>query len=75
MARNGLNFHAGQKQTILNAVVAHEVQALGTPLDPQKVINAVLPLTPGRATGNSLDVLTAVMRAATCWSFWPGCRN
>ncbi|MEN9436848.1 MAG: hypothetical protein RIR09_1503 [Pseudomonadota bacterium] len=34
-----------------------EVEALGTPLDPQQVINAVLPLTPGRATGNSLDVL------------------
>ncbi len=27
-ARNGLNFHAGQKQAILNAIVAHEV--LGT---------------------------------------------
>ena len=34
-----------------------EVEALGAPLDPQQVINAVLPLTPGRATGNSLDVL------------------
>ncbi len=34
-----------------------EVEALGAPLDPQQVINAVLPLSPGRATGNSLDVL------------------
>ena len=29
----------------------------GAPLEPQQVIGAVLPLTPGRATGNSLDVL------------------
>ena len=36
---------------------AEEVQALGTPLEPQQVINAVLPLMPGRATGNSLEVL------------------
>ena len=34
-----------------------EIEALGAPLDPQQVINAVLPLSPGRATGNSLDVL------------------
>ena len=34
-----------------------EVEALGAPLQPQQVIEAVLPLTPGRATGNSLDVL------------------
>ncbi|QDL38956.1 DEAD/DEAH box helicase family protein [Rhodoferax sediminis] len=34
-----------------------EVEALGAPLEPQQVIDAVLPLTPGRATGNSLDVL------------------
>ena len=25
LARGGLNFHAGQKQAILNAIVAHEV--------------------------------------------------
>ena len=25
MARGSLNFHAGQKQAILNAIVAHEV--------------------------------------------------
>ena len=34
-----------------------DIEALGAPLEPQQVINAVLPLTPGRATGNSLDVL------------------
>ena len=33
------------------------VQALGAPLAPQQVVAAVLPLMPGRATGNSLDVL------------------
>ncbi len=33
------------------------VEAPGAPLDPQRVIDALLPLTPGRATGNSLDVL------------------
>lgn len=34
-----------------------ELDAPGAPLEPQQVIDAVLPLTPGRATGNSLDVL------------------
>ncbi len=34
-----------------------EVEAPGAPLEPQQVVNAVLPLTPGRATGNGLDVL------------------
>lgn len=34
-----------------------EVSALGAPLPPEQVVNAVLPLMPGRATGNSLDVL------------------
>jgi type III restriction enzyme len=34
-----------------------DVGALGVPLDPQDVVARVLPLTPGRATGNSLDVL------------------
>jgi type III restriction enzyme len=34
-----------------------EIEALGARPDPQQVINAVLPLTPGRATGNSLEVL------------------
>ena len=28
-ARGGLNFHAGQKQAILNAIVAHEVLGRG----------------------------------------------
>ncbi len=34
-----------------------DVDALGAPLEPHLVAGAVLPLTPGRATGNSLDVL------------------
>jgi len=33
------------------------VEAPGAPLEPQQVVSAVLPLMPGRATGNSLDVL------------------
>jgi type III restriction enzyme len=33
------------------------VEAPGAPLEPQQVIRAVLPLMPGCATGNSLDVL------------------
>lgn len=33
------------------------VEALGAPLDPHQVVGQVLPLMPGRATGNSLDVL------------------
>ena len=32
-ARGGLNFHAGQKQAILNAIVAHEVLGAGSLLD------------------------------------------
>ena len=34
-----------------------EITAPGAPLAPEQVIKAVLPLMPGRATGNSLDVL------------------
>ena len=34
-----------------------EIAAPGAMLEPQQVIAAVLPLTPGRATGNSLDML------------------
>lgn len=33
------------------------VDAPGAPLPAHQIVNAVLPLTPGRATGNSLDVL------------------
>ena len=36
---------------------AEEMDAPGSPLPPEQVVGAVLPLTPGRATGNSLDVL------------------
>lgn len=38
-------------------IAEEEISAPGAPLEPQQVIEAVLPLTPGRATGNSLDVL------------------
>ena len=34
-----------------------DVEAPGAPLEPHLVVGTVLPLTPGRATGNSLDVL------------------
>ena len=34
-----------------------EIEALGAPLPAHEVVAAVLPLMPGRATGNSLDVL------------------
>ena len=34
-----------------------EVETLGAPLQPQSVVASVLPLTPGRSTGNSLEVL------------------
>ena len=34
-----------------------EAQAWGAPLAPHDVVAQVLPLTPGRATGNSLEVL------------------
>jgi type III restriction enzyme len=34
-----------------------DVSAPGAPLPPEQVVHAVLPLTPGRATGNALDVL------------------
>ncbi len=35
-ARGGLNFHAGQRQAILNAIVAHEVLGATTLLDLYK---------------------------------------
>jgi type III restriction enzyme len=34
-----------------------DVETLGVPLGPHEVVAQVLPLMPGRATGNSLDVL------------------
>ena len=34
-----------------------EFEAPGAPLAPQQVIAGLLPLTPGKSTGNSLDVL------------------
>jgi type III restriction enzyme len=40
-----------------DADLAPEVLALGATPDAPRVVQAVLPLAPGRATGNSLDVL------------------
>ncbi len=37
--------------------LAAEIATLGAPLDAPQIVSAVLPLMPGRATGNSLDVL------------------
>jgi len=34
-----------------------EIETPGAEMDPAKVVNALLPLTPGRATGNALEVL------------------
>jgi type III restriction enzyme len=34
-----------------------ELETPGAPLDPQAVINSLLPVMPGKAAGNSLDVL------------------
>ena len=39
------------------AVDAAGIEAPGAPLEPQQVIAGLLPLSPGRATGNSLEVL------------------
>ena len=54
LARNGLNFHAGQKQAILNAIVAHEVlgqdQATWGLLDLYKAAAPDVLLTGGRMT-------------------------
>lgn len=36
---------------------AEEIAAPGAEVDPKHVVSQVLPLTPGRATGNSLEVL------------------
>ena len=49
------NWHLLAEGEVVDDVEA--VEAPGAPLEPQQVVNAVLPLTPGRATGNSLDVL------------------
>ena len=50
------NWHLLAEGEVLDDTV-EDVEALGAPLDPHLVVGAVLPLTPGRATGNSLDVL------------------
>lgn len=50
------NWHLLAEGDVLDDEV-EDVEALGAPLDPHLVVGAVLPLTPGRATGNNLDVL------------------
>jgi type III restriction enzyme len=45
----------------------------GAPLEPQQVVDAVLPLTPGRATGNSLDVLDRRYARGNVLEFLAGC--
>lgn len=51
------NWHLLNEGEVIEDVDAEEIIAPGAPLDPQQVVAAVLPLMPGRATGNSLDVL------------------
>ncbi|MDO8770142.1 MAG: DEAD/DEAH box helicase family protein [Burkholderiaceae bacterium] len=51
------NWHLLNEGDVIEDIDEEEVVALGAPLDPQQVVAAVLPLMPGRATGNSLDVL------------------
>ena len=46
-----------ESDTLEDVEDADAVEALGAPMEPQQVVAAVLPLMPGRATGNSLDVL------------------
>ena len=50
------NWHLLAEGEVLDDAV-EDIEALGAPLEPHLVVGAVLPLTPGRATGNSLDVL------------------
>ena len=49
------NWHLLAEGDVLDDV--EEVEAPGAPLPAHEVVAAVLPLMPGRATGNSLDVL------------------
>jgi type III restriction enzyme len=52
------NWHLLAEGDVLDAEEdIEDVEALGAPMDPHLVVGAVLPLMPGRATGNSLDVL------------------
>ncbi len=46
LARQGLNFHAGQKQAILNAIVAHEV--LGQERENWELLTCTRPARPMR---------------------------
>lgn len=49
------NWHLLAEGDVVDA--EEDMLSPGAPLEPQQVIESVLPLTPGRATGNSLDVL------------------
>jgi len=49
------NWHLLAEGAVLET--EEEMLSPGAPLKPQQVIAGVLPLSPGRATGNSLDVL------------------
>lgn len=51
------NWHLLNANDGVGEMEAFDVLAPGTSPDPQQVLKAVLPLTPGRATGNSLEVL------------------
>ena len=49
------NWHLLAEGEVVDDTEAMETP--GAPLPPEQVVGAVLPLTPGRATGNALDVL------------------
>ena len=58
MARGSLNFHAGQKQAILNAIVAHEV--LGAGLDHWTLLDLYRSAAPDALlTGTRLNEVSA----------------
>ena len=58
MARGSLNFHAGQKQAILNAIVAHEV--LGAGLDRWTLLDLYRAAAPDALlTGTRLNEVSA----------------
>jgi type III restriction enzyme len=58
MARSGLNFHAGQKQAILNAIVAHEV--LGAGLERWTLLDLYRAAAPAALlTGTRLNEVSA----------------
>ncbi len=56
-----------------DAEAEEDMLSPGAPLEPQQVVNSVLPLTPGRATGNSLDVLDRRYARGNVLEFLLGC--